>query len=240
MAIKAIHGTTQSQGSTQSVQIPGFFKRIAIKISALWNGINTKQFDLISNQYSKAHQSLYKEKDVNPSVYQGYQSASQVQREAIRKLDALPPTPRLESLKSQISEVQRQIDSLQRDYNATYEHEEIAYSYIGSGGGYDGTQDRAEISAKISPLESKLSKLESEYQAERRSMADANGIQLPKQLPALSDDYLATSQLYKRTATSIAAAHKASPNLSLKEVAVLSMPIYITDTQRRNLERFLS
>ncbi|MCP5504227.1 MAG: hypothetical protein H7A41_03635 [Chlamydiales bacterium] len=237
MAIKATHGTTQSQGSTQSVKIPGFFERIAIKISALWNGINTKQFDQISNQYSRAHDTLYDERAISPTLYNNYQKYQKMCQEVDQH-----PTEKLTDLKSQISQIRDEIVSLNRQYSDISDQEEIAYSYIGSGGsGYDGSADRSRISGEIQKLESKLSKLTSDLHAERKAIAQEKGITFfrnQQYAPSYSDQR--THKVYDTVAKGIKAAHKAHPSLTRAEVTVLSMPLFMSDTQQRNLERFLS
>ncbi len=241
MATKVGYGTVQSQETAQKVKIPGFFERIAIKISAkisaLLNGTNTAQFDQISDQYSKAHESLYNERVISPRTYTNHQRYQAMCAEVDQH-----PTPRLTELKSQISQIKGEIASLNHDYDETYAQEEIAYSYIGSGGsGYDGSADRNKISRNIREKESQLSSLNSALHAERRTIARENGLSLfksPPRAPDYSDTR--THQIYSAAAQGIKTAQAANPSLTRTEVAVLSMPLFMSDTQQKNLERFLS
>lgn len=237
MATKVGYGAVQSQETAQKVKIPGFFERIAIKISALWKGINTTKFDQISDQYSKAHKTLYDERVISPRTcadHQTYQATC-------AKIDQ-NPTPKLTELKGQISQIRDEIASLNRDYDDTYDQEDIAYSYIGSGGsGYDGSADRNKISRNIREKESQLSSLNSALHAERRTIARENGLSLfksPPRAPDYSDTR--THQIYSAAAQGIKTAQAANPSLTRTEVAVLSMPLFMSDTQQKNLERFLS
>ena len=237
MATKVGYGTVQSQETAQKVKIPGFFERIAIKISALWNGTNTKQFDQISDQYSKAHKTLYDEREISPRTCANHQAYQAMCAEVDQH-----PTPRLTELKGQISQIRDEIASLNHDYDETYAQEEIAYSYIGSGGsGYDGSADRSKISSQIQQKEFQLSSLNSALHTERKSIAQERGLPIfknPPRAPHYSDQK--THQIYATAAHGIKTAQAANPSLTRTEVAVLSMPLFMSDTQQRNLERFLS
>lgn len=237
MATKVGYGTVQSQGATQKVKIPSFFERIAIKISALWKGVNTTKFDQISDQYSKAHKTLYDERVISPLTYTNHQRYQAMCAEVDQH-----PTPKLTELKGQISQIRDEIASLNRDYQDTYDKEDIAYSYIGSGGsGYDGSADRSKISSQIQQKEHQLSRLNSALHTERKSIAHERGLSLFKS-PPRAPDYIdtRTHQIYSAAAQGIKTAQAANPSLTTTEVAVLSMPLFMSDTQQKNLERFLS
>lgn len=237
MTTKLESGTVQSHERVQPVKIPSFWERLAIKISAFFNGVDTKQFDQTSEAYSKAHASLYDERVISPRPYSHYQKY----QELCKEIDETP-TARLIQLKRDISVVRSEIESLNSRHNATYDHEDIAYSYIGSGGsGYDGSLDRDRIDSDIRKAESKLQNLNSNLHHERGLIAQSRAIPFyenEQHIPHYMD--VRTHVVYESAASGIKAAYQSHPDLTRTEVAVLSMPLFLSDTEQRNLERFLS
>ncbi|MCB1109459.1 MAG: hypothetical protein KDK64_00615 [Chlamydiia bacterium] len=225
----------QTMQTSQTVKIPGFFERLAMKFMALFGNADTKPFEAIADQYSKGAK-LW-DRELQPDVLRKLEGEAKDYQTAIREIDK-KPTPRLTEIKQNIDETQRKIASLERQYDQTYEDVEIAYS---GGSGYDGSQDRARIYGEIGQAKSEFRSLEAQLKAERQAIAIEKGITLPQPASSLRFEVKRTADLYKSVAANIVAEHQKQPQLTIEEAVVLSMPTWnsLSDAEMRSIENFV-
>lgn len=168
----------------------------------------------------------------------GIEAREVAYKAAIKEIDA-HPTSLLTSLHQDILQVTQEIKSLDWQIENSFGEEQTAYSYIGSGGcGYDGSSDRAEWGRELRGKESKLSTLQSQLHTERLAIARDEKIVIPKS-SGLKSEVRTTANLYRRVSSNIIQAQAKQPTLSIRDVAVLSMPLFLSDTEQKNLEGFL-
>lgn len=228
--------TAVSQQATQSVKIPSFWDRLAIKFCALFSGPDSKPLDKISDQFSEGYKPW--DRVIDPVLVKGIEDREVAYKKAIKEVDA-HPTPRLTELHQAILQVGKEIDSLDWQIDNSYGDEQTAYSYIGSGGcGYDGSSDRATWGREKRGKESDLSSLQLKLDAERHAIARDKGIVIPKS-GSLRREVRTTVNLYRRVSSSIIQEQRKHPTMSVSDIAVLSMPLFLSDTEQKNLERFL-
>lgn len=228
--------TAASQQATKSVKIPSFWDRLVIKFFALFSSADSKPFDKIADQFSEGYKPW--DRAIDPVSVKGIEDREVAYKAAIEKIDA-HPTRELTELHQAILQVRKEIDSLDWKIDNSYGEEQTAYSYIGSGGcGYDGSSDRAKWGREKRGKESELSSLQSQLHTERREIARDEGIVIPKS-QGLRRDVRMTVDLYRRVSSNIMQAQAKQPTLSVSDVAVLSIPLFLSDTEQKNLERFL-
>jgi len=210
--------------------------RSVIKFCALFSGADSKPFDKIADQFSQGYKPW--DKAINPVSVKGIEASEVSYKAAVEKIDA-HPTPLLTLLHQDILRVTQEIKSLDWQIDNSYGEEQTAYSYIGSGGcGYDGSSDRGEWGRERSGKESELSTLQSQLHTERLAIAKDEDIVIPKSR-GLKSEVRTTANLYRRVSSNIIQAQAKQTTLSIRDVAVLSMPLFLSDTEQRNLEGFL-
>ncbi len=229
--------TAVSQQTTQSIKIPSFWDRLVIKFCALFSSTDSKPFDKIADQFSQGYKPC--DRSIDPVSVKKIEDREGAYKAAIQKIDA-HPTPRLtdlhESIKLKEVEVSRSEGHLDSIYRA--EEEERDYYH---GGCYttDYPQQRSRAEVTIGKAKSELSDLKRDRQQERLEIAKNLEIVIPKSRGGLTREARITVDLYRRVSSSIIREQRNHPAMSVNEIAVLSMPLFLSGTEQKNLERFL-
>jgi len=226
-----------SQQTTQSIKIPSFWDRLAIKFCALFSRVDSKPLDAIADQFSKGYKPW--DRAIDPVLVKGIEGREVAYKAAIKEIDA-HPTPLLTSLHDKIKLKEAEVSSLEGDLDGIHRAEEDERSYYhGSCYTDDYPQQQSRAEAAIRKASSELSGLRANLQTERREIARERGIDIPKSGGGLERKARITVDLYRRVSSSIIQEQRKHPNMSVSDIAVLSMPLFLSDTEQKNLEKFL-
>lgn len=169
---------SQKVAQGQSFKIPGFWDRLWIKFTSLFTGGNTKPFEAIADQFSKMGKPW--DRPINLANVQRTEAKEAEFKSGIKAIYETP-SEKLKELTTTLSSLEKELAQYRSSYEYTYEQEDIAYSYIGSGGtGYDGSRERSELSNKISNTERNIRSTRSDIVQEEDRVAKERGISLPR------------------------------------------------------------
>ncbi|QVL56152.1 MAG: hypothetical protein KFB95_02810 [Simkaniaceae bacterium] len=228
--------TAVSQQATQSVKIPSFWDRLVIKFCALFSSADSKPFDKIADQFSQGYKPW--DRTIDPVTVKGIEDREVAYKAAIKEVDS-HPTPLLTSLHDKIKLKEAEVDSLKGKLDGIHRAEEDERSYYhGSCYTDDYPQQQSRAEAAIRKASSELAGLRANLQTERREIAKDRGIVIPKS-GVLNREVRMTVGLYRRVSSSIIQEQRKHPNMSVSDIAVLSMPLFLSNTEQKNLERFL-
>lgn len=228
--------TTASPQATKSVKIPGFWDRLVIKFCALFSGADSKPFDKIADQFSQGYKPW--DKAINPLTVKGIEAREVAYKAAIKEIDA-HPTQQLSDLHGKIKLKEAEVSSLKGGLESINRAEEEERDYYhGSCYTDDYPQQRSKAEAAIHVASFELSSLQSDLHTERLEIARDEKIVIPKSR-GLKSEVRTTANLYRRVSSNIIQAQAKQPTLSIRDVAVLSMPLFLSDTEQKNLEGFL-